>query len=333
MRSVNQNHHLYVVKAVKAANATLTDVGDIKAVLSGPKNAYPAEKDIYFQYMGRDEVITSSDLIPVNQITYLKHIPATDQVSRLKQVTVTLDSSAVDSNDKPIIGEDYILNIVFQQFYGLSPENTYVKTVGIHVTKKLDTKEKFFKALVAELNLSFSREVGADAESNPYLTFEAKQVADPENSGSQVWGIVITEKEQKSKVGKWEAESLMFDVFPSTVHSSGVEVEWGTVVKGLSNTTIPNSKRMADLEWFTFGERADYYRGMGYPNNFDFYSLVDPDNEDGYDALEIHFAYQGSCEDIQKSEKDITIIGSSANISSLKNTIDGYLNPTTESEP
>lgn len=110
-------------------------------------------------------------------------------------------------------------------------------------------------------------------------------------------------------------ESLVFDVFPSTIYVDGNETQWGTATPGVSNQTVPNGKRMADLEWFTFGERADYYRGMGYPNNFDFTPLVDPSV--AYDALEIHFAYQGSCEDIQKSEKDITIIGPTAKISAL----------------
>jgi hypothetical protein len=180
---------------------------------------------------------------------------------------------------------------------------------------------KFYEALADELNASFSREVGANATSNPYLEFS--------HSAN---GLVITEKEQAWSLGKWEAESLMFNVFTSTIYVGGDDVEWGTVTKGVSNTVIPNSKKMADLEWFTFKERADIYGGMGYPNNFDFTPLVDPTNANGYDALEIHFAYQGSCEDIQKSEKDITIIGSSANITTLKGVIDGFMNPSDSSE-
>ena len=101
----------------------------------------------------------------------------------------------------------------------------------------------------------------------------------------------------------------MFEVFPSTIYTDGVEVKWGDAEEVDPTTFVPNSKKMADLEWFTFGERADFYRGMGYPNNFDFRPMVLSGNADGYDALEIHFAYQGTCEDIQKSEKDITLIG------------------------
>lgn len=294
MRSVNQNHHLYVI----TANSTVADVTKNSVVGSIFPYATDAGmgKDIYFKYMGRDG-LTRSDMIPVKQIDYAKWVTADAMKTPLKKVTVTL-------NDDPIAGQDYILNIAFQQFYGLSPEDTYVKTVALHATSKMDTAEKFYAAMVDELKAAFSREVGADAEENPYLTFT-----------SSANGLVIEEKEQSWSLGKWEAESLVFDVFPSTIYVDGNETQWGTATPGVSNQTVPNGKRMADLEWFTFGERADYYRGMGYPNNFNFTPLVDPSV--AYDALEIHFAYQGSCEDIQKSEKDITIIGPTAKISAL----------------
>jgi len=188
-----------------------------------------------------------------------------------------------------------------------------VKTVAVHMTSSIASVPDFWDAMIDELNASFSREVGADAQSNPYLTFA--------KSGNN---LVITEKEQPWSLGKWESESLFFEVFPSTVYVDGDDVTWGGVSYGVSMASIPNSKKMADLEWFTFKERADIYGGMGYPNNFDFVPLVDSSSPAGYDALEIHYAYQGSCEDIQKSEKDITIIaeaGGSVNLQTMQGTI------------
>lgn len=312
MRSVNQNHHLYVI----TANGTVANVTKNSAVGSIFPYATDAGmgKDIYFKYMGRDG-LTKSDMIPVDQINYAKWVTAGAMETPLKQVTIILDSAI--NEGKPVVGQDYILNIAFQQFYGLSPEDTYVKTVAVRATSKMDTAEKLFTEMVKELKASFSREVGANAEENPYLTFEVDEVTDPNNPKSTINVLIITEVPQDKNwsLGKWEMESLVFDVFPSTIYVDGIETEWGTATPGVSNQTVPNGKRMADLEWFTYGERADHYRGMGYPNNFNFTPLVDPSV--AYDALEIHFAYQGSCEDIQKSEKDITIIGPTAKISTL----------------
>ena len=314
MRSVNQNHHLYVVKAVNTVNESAAK-GTIEAVVSGDN---PKEKALYFKYKGRDG-LTRSDFIPLDLITYAKYVPAADQQTYLKKVEVTLDSTINSGN--AVVGQDYILNIQFQQFYGLSPENDYVKTVAVHVTSSNSTASDFYKAMVEELNAAFSREVGASAKSNPYLKFAIKYSGgtyEETNSNfgtATATGIVIEEKEQPWSLGKWEAESLVFNVFPSTIYNNGDEVTWGKAEPIALNanknnlTAVNNSKKMADLEWFTYGERADYYRGMGYPNNFNFVPMVDPDAEDGYDALELHFAYQGTCEDIQKSEKDITLVG------------------------
>ena len=300
MRSVNQNHHLYVATEVVNAdeiNGNNVADGAIAVVGNSPLNAMPAEKEFYFLYKGLDGV-TRSDFIPVTQVTYLRQIYAASQTTRLRSAVVTL-------KDNPVVGQDYVLNISFQQFYGLSPEDNYVKTVAVHVTNEIanpssgTAKAAFYAAMVDALKLSFSREVGADTENNPYLEFT-----------SDANGLTLTEKEQDWKLGKWEVENLVFDVFCSTITVNNDEVVWGDVEYQTQSAAngIPNSKKMADLEWFTFGERADVYRGMGYPNNFDFRPLVNPNSENGYDAIEIHFAYQGSCEDIQKSEKDITII-------------------------
>lgn len=166
MRSVNQNHHLYVATGVSAVDETKA-LGTIYPYISGDS---PMDKDLYFKYKGHDGVVRS-DFIPLNQITYIKYIPADEQKTPLKKVKVTLDSSI--NNGAPVVGEDYILNIAFQQFYGLSPEDTYVKTVAVHVTSATNTAPTFYTEMVKELNAAFAREVGASANANPYLTFTA----------------------------------------------------------------------------------------------------------------------------------------------------------------
>ena len=52
--------------------------------------------------------------------------------------------------------------------------------------------------------------------------------------------------------------------------------------------------------------RGDMYRGIGFPNNTVTSYLVDPSKV--YYTFDIHYAYVGDNESVQKSEKDITIV-------------------------
>lgn len=54
------------------------------------------------------------------------------------------------------------------------------------------------------------------------------------------------------------------------------------------------------------GERGDIYRNMGFPNVIPTTYLVDPTLE--YNVVDIHYAYTGGNEEVQKSEKDITVV-------------------------
>ena len=59
------------------------------------------------------------------------------------------------------------------------------------------------------------------------------------------------------------------------------------------------------MEWFYIGERADQFRGMGYPDNFETIYLANPSKR--YNFIDIHYFYAGNEEDIQKSKKYITL--------------------------
>lgn len=172
--SENQVRHLYVANAFKASGATLTAVGDLQI---GTSKEF--EKEVYFKVKGPDTVL-KSDYIPVKNITSVKAIKATAMETPMKKVLVALDSSV--NAGKPIAGQDYILRINLRQFYGMSDQDQYFKDAAVHATKDM-TAQQFYTAMAASLNQSFSREVGADAKSNPYLSFTASAT-----------GILIEEK-------------------------------------------------------------------------------------------------------------------------------------------
>ena len=54
------------------------------------------------------------------------------------------------------------------------------------------------------------------------------------------------------------------------------------------------------------GERGDIYRMIGFPQAIRTKYLVNPDNK--YNVINIHYAYIGPNEGVQKSEKDITLV-------------------------
>jgi len=72
-----------------------------------------------------------------------------------------------------------------------------------------------------------------------------------------------------------------------------------------TDNVITNGRMTADMEWFYIGERADIFRGMGYPDNFTTKYLADPYKE--YNFIDICYYYAGNNEDIQKSQKFITL--------------------------
>ena len=200
--------------------------------------------------------------------------------------TIALDPNV--NGGAPIAGQDYILTIVLRQYPGLSVAQTYQKFAAVHATSGM-TAETFYEKLKESLVKNFSRE-----------EVELFDFSYDTN------GVTIVEHPQKWVLGTMPQKALWFEVAPSTVTVKGEEVTWGIVTKANSDVVIYNGKLMADLEYFCMGERADIYRGMGWPNVITTEYAVDPNK--AYDVIDIHMAYTGSNEAVQKSEKTLTIL-------------------------
>lgn len=289
--SLNQVRHLFVANAV-ATKDTLAKAGDIAVNTVGD-----IQKDVYFMLQGPDTVL-KSDYIPVKGITYAKAIAAADLATPMKKVVVTLDANVNSGN--PIVGQDYILRINLRQFYGMGDQDQYFKDAAVRATKDM-TAEDFYYAMVDALNASFSREVGATKDSNPYLYFEASAN-----------GILIEENPQEWILGVEAQERVYFDVVPTTVFCEGVDVIWGAVEYPTPTTMVPNGKNIADLEYFLLGERGDQYRKIGWPNDIETQGLVDPTKE--YNVFEIHYTFSDTGVNNYNTEKDITIVSPTASV-------------------
>lgn len=294
--SSNQVRHLYVANAYNETvdeSASVGTIGSLKEIEDG------LCKQIMFLYKGANTVL-ASDLIQVKNIGYVKAIAASDMVIPMKKVKVSLKSDVNGGN--PISGQDYILGINFKNFFSSGDASQYYKDAAVHATANM-TAEDFYTAMKDALNMAFSREDGASKASNPYLTF---------TSDSE--GLYIEEKPQDWALGVKKARRIMFDVFCSTVYTTGDDLIWGTVEDQtpkkeevtVGTNGIGNGQQIADMEWFYMGERGDQYRGVGYPNIIPTTYLVDPSKE--YNVLEIHYAFTDTGVNSYRTEKELTVV-------------------------
>lgn len=304
--STNQNRQLYVVSEVQTTN--VSKVGDIKL-------SSDFEGNIFFNYVGVKGKMRT-DLIDPSTITNI--VLSKPKKHQLKEVKVTLDDNVNGGN--LIVGEDYIIRINFRQLYGMSDEDIYQKYGAVHVTKAMQTTPALFWAEMAySLVKNFSKVY------SPLLSIKIadKVVARAtkvngeiklyEADGSEITtttatDLTICEYPQNEEYvrGVKPIVPVYFEVYPTTVYIDGSDEIWGKTEESMVDSEITNGYDYADLEYFCMGERGDQYRYKHWPNVIHTQYLVDPSQE--YYAIDIQYAYRGTCEDIQKSEKHLTLI-------------------------
>lgn len=306
--STNQVRQLYVAEALKSPNVIATDAAGSIAV-----KADTAKTHLYFEYMGAGGM-TRSDLIDIKNILYAKAIDADDLAHDLAKYKLTLDASV--NGGIPVAGQDYILRIAFRNYIGLSEEDQYFKYGMVHAVADM-TASDFYKTLALSLVKNFNREEGgllkfyletggADAGTVAGTPTEVTKDTKESTLTGTYTGIVIEEAPQEWVLGVMEQVPVNFKLQPGTITASGDDRIWGTVKQVASTNSIPDGHKIADLEYFCMGERGDVYRMVGFPNVIRTKYLVNPDTK--YNVIDIHYAYVGPNESVQKSEKDITIV-------------------------
>lgn len=297
--SVNQVRQLYVATSLKTPHVLASDAAGSIAVKNDTVKSH-----LYFEYKGADNLMRS-DLIDTKNILYAKATDAAAMAHNLKSVTVALDSNV--NGGAPVAGQDYILRIAFKQYVGMSDEDQYFKYGMVHAYAGMSASE-FYKVLAVSLAKNFSREIV------PLIKIEIKtasattevtpttKVADLKDTYT---GVVVTEVEQPWRLGVMAQTPVYFTVQSVPVTVNGDERHWATLTESTSGS-IGNGKTIADLEYFCMGERGDMYRQVGWPHNIPTTYLVDPTKT--YCVFDIHYAYVGSNESVQKSEKTITIV-------------------------
>jgi hypothetical protein len=289
MRSINQVRHFYVANTA----ATIVD----KESATGTIAVVPGSDSIVFKYMSPGGVVTS-DEIKKDCILYTKHTLASAMGLKLKKVTL-------EFAEDPVEGEEYIVKVYFKNYAGAGDDNYTVK-YGMAVAKKDDTK------------ITLIKKIGQSLEKN-LKDLVPLAVVDYSTEGK----LFITETTQSWEVG----------VKPLAVSHFDVEVmptAWAKVDENGYLPSVPepvatvganqvSGIKVADMEWFHIGARGDMYRGFGHPFGVKTETLADP--KKAYDTLDIHYAYVGPNEGVQKSEKTITIAAPTGEIAKIKTTL------------
>ena len=200
-----------------------------------------------------------------------------------KEVTVAVTA------DKVIGGENYIVRVSYPEVFGAGKESWTTKTAvaqlkaGVAVSEIVDAIKEQFDATLPEFIT-----VGADGTE---LTF----TANPDMAGY--------------KRGFRPVVMPDFEVSVNTVVEEGEDVQWATITVGkAADLTVSGKFKLADMEYFALGERGDEYRQMGWPAvTYDTKYKINPEVDQEYDVLVVHYAFAGSNDQSHLSEKDLII--------------------------
>ena len=304
--SENQSRQLYVVNNVVAANAEPVNAGDAKLKETADK------EEFYFNIMGAtDDGLQRSDLVNKCNIMDIRATAADDMMHKMNKKEIVLDPSI--NGGAPIVGQDYVLNVEIKNYIALGDDSIKVKFGAAKATSNV--ADALYKALAINLAKNVSREAAkpfkitlkGDAN-NTEITNRTK-IADL--SAITATGIVFEEVEQPWRLGAAKQEFVNFDVIPSTIYANQMDLVWGVVTDLTENNTnvLPNSKKVADMEYSFHKNRGDVYGLLDWPNNIDTKYMVNPSLAAGYSFIDIHFFYEGNSHNIGHSEKTITLVG------------------------
>ena len=305
MFSSNQVRQVLVATTI-SNSATIDTFAEFKTAAvanslylgAGDGNVYTTvQKNIAFKTINSDGLVISSDVIDTDKITYLKVLGYSAPVLKV----ATIDPGTAVNNGV------YELRVIFKNWGSLSAENSYVRSAMFKADASA-TKEEIIDGLILALADNLSKEepsTGATESvtlfagattvpSNPYFTFSITDTGVDSTAR-----LVITEKAQSYVTGKKQNRQLLWEavVLEPTNDSA---VTYNAPTKG-----IGAGKDVKDLEWFAKGFRADMYRGMGYPNNFEESYVATTSGT--YNILEIGYYYSGSAENVQRVPKTLTV--------------------------
>lgn len=272
-------HNVKQVIVANSIDATGATPGAFVKVLAEPGNT-----GFYILYTNVSGQTVKSDKISFDKIRSIKALSYVPKTYREDKLTIAAGNV--------IVGQEYIIRILFRDWGSGSAENQQFKHVGAYKVKTGDTAESIVDAIISLGNANFAR------EDYPALVFSKEAVTD---------NLVITEQPQPWVLGKMQARNLNYDIQLVPITKSGETLyEWATIATTHANPGRGNGTAMADLEYFAMGERGDIYRQKGWPYTWDVKYLVDYTKN--YNILNIHFFETQEGEGVQAQEKELVVL-------------------------
>jgi len=327
--NTNQTRHFFVAGADKTGS-TIANNLDIQV-----KQA--ATGEFYFIYKNADGLLTRSDSIDPKKVVSLKKTASADMARPLMMHTLLVDTSAVTLS--ALVGKtvDCIITFMGIHDYDAANSMSVVATVTGDATNTANATA-FHKALAIAIAKALPPEVGGYPLLKVFSNGSevTRDTAEGSVTGSAS-GVVLVEAVGKYVRGKLSGEPVPFSVaFRYSPNNWEQDIVWGTDTVAKSNISgnlvYPANYILADLEQFAFGERADYFRGYDYPNNYDITWAIDLSKT--YDVLSIEYYWSGNAENIQKSPRMLQIAGAvtagsgsgagTGAVDSLYSTVAGY---------
>ena len=323
--SENQSRQLYVVNSVVTGSTEVTN----QSAVGATKIKESADgKQFYFTHKGAsDDGLQRTDLVDKCNIMDIRATDADDMKHIMMKKKVTLDANV--NGGAPIVGEDYVLNVEIKNYIAIGTDSTKGKFAAAKAFNAVASD--LYKALAINLAKNCSREavpmikITLDGDPNNTEITARTKVADL--SAITATGIIIEEVEQPWRLGVARQEFVSFDIFPSTVYANNMDQVWGVVTDLTASNTnaLPNSKKVADMEYFYHKNRGDVYGKMWYPTDIDTTYMVDPANAAGYSFLDIHFYYESNSHNVGHSEKTITLVGDKVILDSFVNDLENTI--------
>lgn len=305
--NTNQTRHFYTSGIALDGVTTSATLGLVQ-----PSGKDGIVEGMFFTGKNADALDYRSDIIDPKRVVSVKLTAADKMATKLMKHTIVINTEEF-ADIAALAGKTVRLTVTIHQVFDYDDSNSTAFTVQHKVVAK-ETAANFYKALADAVEKAMPK----PDKSFPYLT-----------ATSSASGLVLTEAAQKYVRGKLTGEPVHFTVafgIAADSYTGDEFVVWGKdTVEPDASAVVPANYVLADLEYFAYGERGDYYRGNNWPNNVEPTYAINPKSDAKYDVLTVEYYWSGNAENVQRSPRLIQIAAPTGTLDDVKSQIDTIL--------